>query len=608
MCRCRLVLLMFVLSMPGIAAAVGEQILSDSLEGDLECTVRTPSSVVVDVRSSLLQPVFLGNGLPFSTDVLQSARFYLVPREGQAIPLGFSYEQPADPIRVLNGVYDVEYRWLAGAQMPRNLAARVMQNVLVAGDRELVIDVPSAPLRGNLTMNGAPFPQAGGAAAVLTLSGIHGLGEVYLATSNESNYSTRLIPGAYWLRYQAPGTLGVIPANQDALRERHDIELDTALRNFDIPAVTTQFQFRIGNVPPPSTQTENGLISLRTKDGDRVDLGESIDQAVTASVIPGTYEGWWEGLTGSAVVPGNRDSRFDRTVDVPGGVVVLDVPVVQVTGDFLFGGVPAPQMAIESGRIRMRDRVSGIDTPIGNTAIGDFSYRLIPDAYDIVYTYVAGSAIVPANGMVAFERGRSVLAQPNADIDIPVATLAWNLTLDGGAFPADQVENGRIRVRSVDDDEDILMGDTRFLGNQGSTRLLVPGAYRAYYSRLAGAGQVPANQRATLDGVFTVAPGGGALQVIDVRVGGWEFTFSGNGVPYPVDPARRARFELRHLEDVVPIGATDNGAGVQLLVANPLPLADGRTGTVYYTWQAGTPAQMPRNIGDPVACYAFELP
>lgn len=216
--------------------------------------------------------------------------------------------------------------------------------------------------------------------------------------------------------------------------------------------------------------------------------------------------------------------------------------------------------------------------------------------------------VIQANRYVVFEHARNVAAQPGADVNLPVAELQWNLSLDGGPLPDSGNENGEIRARSAGDGEDIYFGQTNPLGNLGSSRLLVPGQYAAFFSGLTGGSQLPVNTRATLDGDFTVSDNASGTQTIDLLTGLWAFTFNSNGVPFANDPTRRARFELRHREDVVNIGATNQLFGYRRLLANPLPLEDGRTATVYYIWQEGDPAEMPRNIGAPVACYAFVTP
>lgn len=584
--------------------AIGEQILSDGMEGGLDCTTIAPSTVVVNVRSSLLRPVFRHNGLPFPADPTQSARFFLVPREGGSILLGSSADTP-QPVRVLDGVYDVEYRWHSGGAVPRNFDARVMQNVLVAGDRELLIDVPSTTLRGALTMNGAPFPATGPGAAFVSLRAIHGLGGLPLVNTNQTDYTVRLIPGAYRLRYAAPGTSGAIPGNRSALRERLDIGMDTLEHDVEIPAVITPFLFRVDGQAAPAVPTEYGRLSLRTADGDRVDLGESRQQARTQRLIPGRYEAWWEGVIGSELVPANPDSRFDRVVDVAAAQVVLDVPTRLFAADFRLNGAPAPDLLLERGNVWMRDPLSGADVLLGSTDQGSFSRRLIPGAYDLVYARIVGSEIVPANGQIVFERARRVGATPAADVDVPVGPLAWNLTLGGAPFPAVVVENGRIHAAAPDDLADILFGETRSLGATGSSHRLVPGAYRPTYTRIIGSELVPANSLASIDAVFDVQVGGGPLQTIDVRIGEWNFTFRNNGLAFPDDPARRAAFALRHRADEVSLGTTDAPAGPRLLIANVWPLDDGRTATVYYTWLAGSPAQLPRNINQPVSCHVL---
>ncbi len=155
--------------------------MRSGFEGGLTCTMAALPTLTIDVCSALVQPVFRLNGVPFDLDPMQSGAFFLVPPVGQPVLLGSSFSPPSAGVRVVTGVYDVEYCWRAGDRVPSNTVARVLQNVLIAGDSTLVVDVPSTSLRGNFTMNGAAFPQTDAtAAAALSLSAIHGLGRVVL--------------------------------------------------------------------------------------------------------------------------------------------------------------------------------------------------------------------------------------------------------------------------------------------------------------------------------------------------------------------------------------------------------------------------------------------
>jgi hypothetical protein len=143
------------------AAAPGDILFQDGAESGLLCTLATPGEVTMDLRSLRVQPVFRLDGRSFPAQSAHSASFHLIPQEGEPIPLGFSDEPSPAAVRVLAGVYDVEYRWVAGSLVPRNHAARVLHGVLLDRDTTLHIDVPSQTLSGDLLLNGTGFPIAG---------------------------------------------------------------------------------------------------------------------------------------------------------------------------------------------------------------------------------------------------------------------------------------------------------------------------------------------------------------------------------------------------------------------------------------------------------------
>ncbi len=593
--------LVFAMVAP-VSASTGESLFVNGFDGGLACTTAADGPVEIDIHSVRVDPVFLLDGRPFSSSPLSSATFFLIPDEGEPIALGTSFDAPA-PVRVITGVYDVEYRWRSGTTVPRNVAARVRQGVFLDSDTTLVVDVPSQQVEGALTLDGAPYQQAG---STVFLEGVHGLGRVVLGATPQPNYSVRLIPGAYRFGYESVTTALSLPANRRALRGRHDIDAGVQVVDLDLPSLSTTWQFRFDNVPAPNLGSENGAVSLRTLDGDRVDLGQTRQQVVGWRIVPGIYEVYYEGLTGAEIAPANGEMRISANRPVLVGQQILNIQTALIEGPLLINGTLAPAIATERGRVWLRDRVTGDDTLLGTTDDQQYARRIVRGTYDLAYQRVTGSVLVPRNDFAVFAYGREFFASGNFPLDIPMADGQLALTLNGAPFPNLAIENARLYLRSPADDADLFGPTTQSIGAGSSSWLLLPGPYAPLLARITGSELVPANSRARLATDFVVQPGAPATQTVDVHTGEFEFDFRNNGAAFASNDIHVAAFDLRHFDDVVSLGRTNFDVGPRILVRNVDPLADGRSGTLYYTWQAGTGTAIPRNIGTPAACVIFD--
>lgn len=599
------VLLVLAPLLPTPVQAAGETIFVDGAEGTPPCIPVPTGPVSINIQSALVTSVFRLNGQAFPADAANSANFYLVPREGAPVHLGLSAEAPV-PVRVLRGVYDVEYRWRAGNGVPRNDRARVLQSVSINGDTTITIDVPSQVVEGTLRMNGAVFPNGD---ANLFLQGVYGLGRVHLAATPQTDYSVRLIPGAYRFGYSAidPGLF--LPANRFALRERHNIDAvpGTLTLDLDLPSVLGTFQFRFDGAVPPNSIAESGQISIRTTEGDRIDLGETRQQNVGWRIIPGRYDVYYESQSSGAVAPHNRESRVMTNRMINAGANIINLTTMAVSGHFRINGAVLPQVNSESGRFFVRDRITGADTYLGVSAGGPFEVRLLANqSHDLVYERVSGSALVPYNERTVFESNRSFISPGDNTLDVPATWVTILPTLNGESFPDQGSESGRMYARGGLGDDDTYLGRTDGFANGLATPyLLINGTYAPLYEHLAGSGVVPFNTLATLDSPIHADNSVRGVLGIDVRPGTFTFGFRHNGTSFPASANQSAAFSLRHRDDRVDLDASNTTPTSRILIRNVAPLDDGRTGTIFYSWQAGGNS-MPRNVDTPAACVMFD--
>jgi hypothetical protein len=338
---------------------------------------------------------------------------------------------------------------------------------------------------------------------------------------------------------------------------------------------------------------------------DRIDLGQSRQQAVAWWLVPGRYDVHFEALAGAEVAPANPETRLQANRSIVAGSQIINVPTVVVQGDFLVGGEPAPGSVLESGRVFARDRHTGRDVQLGQTDFATYQRRIIPGVYDLAYRRVAGSAAVPANGDVVFQSARALTSGTAADIDVPIADMHLQMTLDGAMFPALNLERAALWLRSPADVEFVYGGQTSMF-ETGPHLLLTPGSYAVSLSHLTGSALIPRNSFARLAPAVLVSPSSPGTANLDVRTGAYDLRVSLDGAPFPLGDDRRAALELRHFEDAVDLGSTDAPLGTQLLATSVAPGEDGRHGTIYYRWLEGHADELPQNIDSPAAGLVFE--
>jgi hypothetical protein len=601
--RCVAAFVLLLAAGPG-TAQIDLTLHRDGFERGLRCARVGAGEVVLALQSVRVEPVFRLDGQPFGDDPLQSATFWLIPTEGEAIALGNSFDPPGSAVRVLAGRYDVEYRWRAGDDVPANVGARVLRDVWLEADGPLLIDVPSHAISGALQLNGAAFPNNGGR---LSLVGANRLGAVALGSTAEDSYAVRLIRGGYRLRYEALVNQLFMPANRSALRGHYEIDGSVDTLDLNLTSITATFAFRFNNVQAPDSGTENGVLSLRTPDGDFIELGQSRQQNVGWSLLAGRYDVYYEALTGASVAPGNPETRVQANRTILAGSNTINVPTIAIDGSFLIDGAPAPVSALQSGRVYLRDRLTGRDLQIGSTHLG-YARRVIPASYDLVYARSAGTDQVPQNLDVVFERERAFSASATAAIDIPMAEVEVPMTLDGAPFPNSAAERASVYVRSANDATPVFVGDSTFFGNGGPQLNLVPGDYALLLAYETGANFIPRNSLATLAPDVLLAAASPDVQPRDVRSGEFDIEVSLDGAPFPAGAGIRAELQLRHRDDEVALGTTVAPIGPRRLATSVATDPDGRQATLYYRWLEGGVDALPQNVDTPAACLVFDAP
>lgn len=466
------------------------------------------------------------------------------------------------------------------------------------------VSIVAVPLSLRVLVDHAPAPRTDYEDGLLWLRDPLRGDAVYLGNSHDDILSAAALPGTYDLVWQAQSGGTIVPVNAAAVLGRVQVRdgglqipeddadalsLEGDVLQVDIPTLEVSGALTIGDGAVSPSQYDNGRVYLLDPvSGDEIPLGETKDGSYSVRIVPGVYEVHYASKVSNGAAPVNADA-FIGAIDLTGEGAVdrpIDIGVTTVTGDFLLDGVPAPASVYERGRIALRDVTTGAEIELGQTSDGSFSIPVVPGTYEVVYGHLAGQ-LVPRN---AAARLQPLLVPAGGtfahDVDVPTTLLSGALTVGGLPAPADPANRGELRLRSVDGDDQVVLGST---GEGSYSVRVVDGSYEVFYAQQTSTGDVPANTNARI-GKDTYTLPTDAIGDIDVPV----VTLSGvvtlDGAPPPTSEYDDGRIYLRNAEtgDSVLLGNTRLGS----IAATVIP---GDYEVFYVVEAAG--AVVPQNSG-----------
>jgi len=126
--------------------------------------------------------------------------------------------------------------------------------------------------------------------------------------------------------------------------------------------------------------------------------------------------------------------------------------------------------------------------------------RVVPGDYEVVYEYLAGSSVMPANSHAVVGAIDTDLGSKQ-DIDISTIAVSGAFTIDGTNPPNDPSDDGRITLRNLATGDDVFLGTT----TTGTfDRIVVAGEYTVHYGQDTSSLVAPANANAQVDVVDVV--------------------------------------------------------------------------------------------------------
>ncbi len=460
----------------------------------------------------------------------------------------------------------------------------------IAASNGMSADIPVTSFALQATFNGAEAPQSSAEDGYFVLRAPSGEDIVVVGRTSFDELSTTLLPGHYDLYWQHDSGGSFVPRNKNARLGGLAImrdgtisvtgdeawKLDGSTLVIDVPMVELSGAFLFNGSAAPDSSAEHGDVFLvDPATGDEVFVGDTRDGDFNVKLIPGDYEIHYRGEATGGITPANHDARvgaMSLSTDTPEPVFDIDIDVVTVSGQFMINDAPAPPSSAERGRVTIREQFTGEMIELGSTHDGSYSLALARSRYDVLYQFQQGGGIVPRNKaavVATLDLGQSQATTASLDIDVPVVALSGTFTVGGQAPPTDAANVGEIVLRSIDGEDEVVLGDT---SNGTYAVLVVPGDYEAVYRQKTSAGLVPINTNARLRDVTVTTGGTVDLDVPFAPVSGGVTL---NGATPPASEYDDGRIYLRNAAtgDSVLIGSTRLGAVGGLVVPGEYELS-----------------------------------
>ena len=151
--------------------------------------------LVIDVPSALVTPQYTLNGGPFAQSEYNDGNFLLrdVTESSDQPLLGSSHFASPDPVRIVQGTYDVLYQHETGDSVPQNVDGLVQATGLINSDQDLTIAVIAGSVAPSFTLNGGAFPVTEYDDARFYLKPAAGGERIFLGNSHTAS------PDALWI-------------------------------------------------------------------------------------------------------------------------------------------------------------------------------------------------------------------------------------------------------------------------------------------------------------------------------------------------------------------------------------------------------------------------
>jgi len=504
--------------------------------------------LVIDVASAVVTPQYKLNGGPFPQSEYNDGNFLLrgVTESSDLPLLGSSHFFSPDPVRIVQGTYDVLYQHETGDSVPQNVGNLVQTPEVISGDRALVTDVTAWSVTPSFTLNAGAFPQTEYDDARFYLQPSTGGERIFLGNSHSEFPDTVIVmEGTYDVIYELETEGATVPRNQSAV-VMSGVNITSDQLPLLVPVTTGDIDFdaTLDGDPFPGSQYQRAEFFLRNNSsGDLVELGISYELSSNPPipVIQGTYDIVYRHLQGDQL-PANVDAVLESDVVIGSGRLIKEISIAfaDITPSFSLNGGSFPVSEYNDGNFYLRGESPEDVFLLGSShSVNPAAVQVISGNYDVLYRHESGTQ-VPQNTNAQLQTG--VVLDADGDLPVPVIMIgvSGEFTLNGNNFPADENESVQFLLRDAADvSDEFIFGFSDI--NNGAVKL-IPGTYDVLIDHVDG-DSVPQNvSRVVQSSVLLDSDQNLPVNTTVKRIGP---TFTLDGMDFPASIYQSATFYLR---------------------------------------------------------------
>ena len=489
-------------------------------------------------------------------------------------------DQPLTPyeLQLVAGVYDIYYEVVDdGPNWPSNQNHLLVDALVIDTSTTYTVDVPVAMVDLDVTIDGAALSTAntsGSDEGAIQLREVGGSSIAYDSpgvwddgtNTALTPFTFQVVAGDYDVWYQVVDDGPNWPENSDALLQSA-MTFSSGSMTVNVPVSDVTLDVTLNGAPVSAANAgdlDEGSVEIRDPDTGAVvvDLpgvwDDGPDQPLTPytfQVVSGDYALWYDIVDDGPNWPDNEtavlDPAFDLSTD---GTFTIDVPSVDVQLDVTLNGAPissANSGDLDEGSLVLQDPdtggvvadLAGVWDDGPDTPLTPYSLQLVGGDYDIYYEVVDDGPNWPSNQNALLEPGYDLSTSGTYVIDVPVADVSLDVTLNGAAISAlntGDLDEGSLTLREVGRSD--IAYDSAGVWNDGPDQPLTPftfqvvaGAYDVWYQVVDDGPNWPDNTNSLLTAAQTFATGTTIVNVgsfdltIDVTLNGAAVSSANSG-------------------------------------------------------------------------------
>jgi hypothetical protein len=351
------------------------------------------------------------------------------------------------------GAYDVWYEAPSKTCAPTRewpcVRHRLKTAATLSADGVLDLDVKTAKVSGQITVNGTTFPAAGAFAIAFTdatfpIGDAPGTATAAIDQGTDgAKYAATLAPGRYTVSFVPPYSCtakSTVPCSGGVLKAGASVTSSGVL-DLDVPMVIVKGAVTLNGAAMPKTSSLGAITFGRDAQSTIAATSVNLDANGSYSIplFSDVYDVAYSGVANAdstSPLPRNGGKLKAGVALTHSGTLDLDLPTASVQGKVTVNGAALPASGA-TGSIVFSGHGS---TPV-SAAIAEGSYKInvLAGAYDVLFQGSGNACTgtttgaLPCNGgrleSLTLAKGKGVL-----DVDVPAFTLTGNVTVAKAAL------------------------------------------------------------------------------------------------------------------------------------------------------------------------------